>query len=75
MKRYNDGDRMPYHGCLLVAAFVKMVSCLANSIFCTHTYADNTSIEVDLFILTPNIYVQFRKRFARSQMEVIFLVL
>ena len=29
MKFHNDGDRMPYHGCLLVAAFVKIVSCLA----------------------------------------------
>ena len=33
MKRDNDGDWMPYHGCLLVAAFVKIVSCLANSNF------------------------------------------
>ena len=27
-----DGDWMPYHKCFLVAAFVIMVSCLANSI-------------------------------------------
>ena len=33
VKRHNDDDWMPYRGCLLVAAFVKIVSCLANSIF------------------------------------------
>ena len=36
---HNDGDWMPYSGCLLVAAFLKIVSCLANSIF-FFTYAD-----------------------------------
>ena len=46
VKRHNDGDWMPYRGCLLVAAFVKIVSCLANSIFCGYTYADKTYIEV-----------------------------
>ena len=29
----NDSDWIPYHGCLLEAAFVKMVSCLAKSVF------------------------------------------
>ena len=33
MKRHNDGDWMPYHGCLQAATFVKIVICLENSIF------------------------------------------
>ena len=37
-------------GSLLVAAFVKIVSCLANSFFFTYTYADKTSIEVSVFL-------------------------
>ena len=44
LSAHNDGDWMPYCECLLVAAFVKIVSGLANSIFCT--YANKTSIEV-----------------------------
>ena len=32
MKCLNDGDWMPYGGCLSVAAFVRMVCCLANSL-------------------------------------------
>ena len=46
MKRHNDGDCMPYHGCLLVAVFVKIVSCLENIICSSHTYTDKTSNEV-----------------------------
>ena len=34
MKRHNDSDWMPYRGCLLVAEFVKMVSCLTISNCC-----------------------------------------
>ena len=46
MKRHNDGDWMPYRGCFVSSSIVKIVSCLANSIFCSYTYADKTSIEV-----------------------------
>ena len=51
MKHHNDGHWMPYCGCLLVAVFVKIVSCLVNSIFCSYTYADETSIEA-LYLFT-----------------------
>ena len=36
---------MPYRGCLLVAAFIKIVSRLVNTIFYSYTYVDKTSIE------------------------------
>ena len=64
---------MPYRGCLLVAAFIKIVSYLANSIFCSYTYADKT---LYLFILVSIIYAQFRDVLARFlKMEAIFLVI
>ena len=77
MKCHNDGNWMSYRGCLLVAAIVKIVSCLANSIFCTYTYADKTSIEVCI----PSYWLQlfmhtFRDGLARSlKMEAIFVVI
>ena len=60
-------DLLPYNRCLLVAA-VKILSCLANSIFYSYIYADKTSIEVCISsILAPIIYAQiFRDRLARS---------
>ena len=74
MKCHNDSDWMPYHECLLVVAFVKIVSCLANSIFCTYTYADKTSIEVCISSYWLQLFMhKFRDGLARSlTVEAIF---
>ena len=61
MKRLNDGDWMPYHGCLLVAAFVRMASCLVNSLFCIYTYADKTSLKFVSLRVGFNYYAQISR--------------
>ena len=38
MKHLNDGDWMPYCGCLLLAAFVKIESCKTSIELCISSY-------------------------------------
>ena len=71
MKRHNDDDWMPYCGRLLVAAFVKMVSCLANSIVCIYTYADKTEF---VFLHIGSNYLCTNLEIALSQNGSHFLV-
>ena len=64
----NDGDWMPYRGCLLVAALVKMVF--------SYTYADKTSIEVCISSYWLQLFMhKFRDGLIHSlKTEAIFLV-
>ena len=74
---HNVGNWMPYRGYLLVAVFVKILSCLVNNIFCTYTYPDQISIEFCI----PSYWLQlfmykFRDGLTRFlKMEAIFLVI